>query len=80
MGIGVVGEAPLDELQEHGYVERIPDPDDRRAHLLSITESGRSIKNAVQLDIRRGEERWLGQLSSNDRNIFLRVLSQLAFG
>ncbi len=32
----------LDELQQHGYIERMPDPDDRRARLLAITESGRS--------------------------------------
>ena len=70
----------LDELQEHGHIERIPDPEDRRARLLAITESGRSIKNAAQVDIQRGEERWLGPLSANDRSIFLRVLRQLTFG
>jgi DNA-binding MarR family transcriptional regulator len=70
----------LDELQERRYIERIPDPDDRRARLLAITESGRSIKNATQVDIQRGEERWLGQLSANDRRVFLRVLQQLSFG
>jgi DNA-binding MarR family transcriptional regulator len=67
-------------LQERRYIERIPDPDDRRARLLAITESGRSIKNAAQVDIQRGEERWLGQLSANDRSVFLRVLQQLSFG
>ncbi len=70
----------LDELQERRYIERTPDPDDRRARLLAITESGRSIKNATQVDIQRGEERWLGQLSANDRRVFLRVLQQLSFG
>jgi DNA-binding MarR family transcriptional regulator len=70
----------LDELQERRYIERIPDPDDRRARLLAITESGRWIKNAAQVDIQRGEERWLGQLSANDRRVFLRVLHQLTFG
>ncbi|WP_375481765.1 MarR family winged helix-turn-helix transcriptional regulator [uncultured Mycobacterium sp.] len=70
----------LDELQERGYIERIPDPDDRRARLLAITESGRSIKNVTQADIQRGEERWLGQLSANDRRVFLRVLQHLSFG
>src|SRR3984957_21191296 len=30
----------LDELQEQGYIERVPDPDDRRARLLEITKSG----------------------------------------
>jgi DNA-binding MarR family transcriptional regulator len=67
----------LDELQEHGYIERIPDPDDRRARLLEITESGRSIKDEVQVAIQRGEEHWLGQLSANDRDVFLRALRQL---
>ncbi len=68
----------LDELQEHGYIERVPDPDDRRARLLEITKSGRSIKNAVQVAIQRGEEHWLGQLSADERDVFLRVLQQLS--
>jgi DNA-binding MarR family transcriptional regulator len=70
----------LDDLQEHGYLERTPDPEDRRARLLAITESGRSIKDSVQAEIQRGEERWLGQLPANDRDVFLRVLRQLSFG
>ncbi|UVO13727.1 MarR family transcriptional regulator [Mycobacterium sp. SVM_VP21] len=68
----------LDELQSAGYIERTPDPEDRRVRLLTITESGRSLKNAVQKGIQLGEERWLGQLSSTDRSIFLRVLGQLS--
>jgi DNA-binding MarR family transcriptional regulator len=67
----------LDELQKHGYIERIPDPDDRRARLLAITDSGRSVKDEVQVAIQGGEEHWLGQLSANDRDVFLRVLRQL---
>jgi DNA-binding MarR family transcriptional regulator len=70
----------LDELQGQGYIERIPDPEDRRARLLAITKSGRSVKDAAQVDIQRGEERWLDQLSGNDRSIFLGVLRQLTFG
>jgi DNA-binding MarR family transcriptional regulator len=70
----------LDELQGQGYIERIPDPEDRRARLLAITKSGRSIKDAAQIEIQRGEERWLDQLSANDRSIFLGVLRQLTFG
>ncbi len=68
----------LDELQGHGYIERMPDPDDRRARLLAITEAGRSIKDAVQADIQHGEEQWLGQVASHDRDVFLRVLDQLS--
>lgn len=68
----------LDELQQHGHIERTPDPDDRRARLLAITESGRAVKDAVQADIQRGEEQWLGTLSANEREVFLRVLNQLS--
>lgn len=69
----------LDQLQESGHIERMPDPDDRRARLLTITESGRTVKNAAQADIQRGEERLLGQLPAQDRSTFLRVLRQLTF-
>ena len=68
----------LDELQDKGYIERRPDPDDRRVRLLAITNSGRAVKDAVQEDIQRGEERWLGMLSASDRRVFLRVLGELS--
>ncbi len=70
----------LDELQDKGYIERRPDPDDRRVRLLAITNSGRAVKDAVQEDIQRGEERWLGMLSASDRRVFLRVLGELSAG
>ncbi|MDT5178261.1 MAG: hypothetical protein QOJ95_2459 [Mycobacterium sp.] len=67
----------LDELQDDGYIERQPDPDDRRVRLLGITDSGRSVKDAVQADIQRGEERWLGELGADERHVFLEVLQRL---
>lgn len=70
----------LDELQERGLIERRPDPDDRRVRLLAITDAGRALKNAVQRDIQRGEERWLGDLSADERRTFLRVLGRLTAG
>jgi DNA-binding MarR family transcriptional regulator len=68
----------LDELQDKGYIERTPDPDDRRVRLLAITESGRAVKDAVQEEIQRGEERWLGTISASDRRVFLKVLRELS--
>jgi DNA-binding MarR family transcriptional regulator len=67
----------LDELQNGGYIDRRPDPDDRRARLLAITDAGRRVKDAVQDEIQRGEERWLGELSAEERRTFLRVLERL---
>jgi DNA-binding MarR family transcriptional regulator len=68
----------LDDLQHRGLIERQPDPDDRRVRLLAVTESGRAVKDAIQADIQRGEERWLGTLSAADRRVFLRVLDELS--
>jgi len=70
--------ATLDDLQNRGYIERRPDPDDRRVRLLTLTKPGRAAKDAAQEDIQLGEERWLGQLSADDRRLFLRVLRQLS--
>jgi len=67
----------LDELQEQGRIERHPDPDDRRVRLLAITDSGRAVKDAVQAEIQRGEERWLGDLTADERRAFLRALRRL---
>jgi DNA-binding MarR family transcriptional regulator len=67
----------LDELQQRGYIERRPDPDDRRVRLLEITPAGRAVKNAVQSDIQRGEERWLAELTAEERKVFLRVIERL---
>lgn len=67
----------LDELQTRGYIERRPDPADRRARLLAITEAGRALKDAVQAEIQRGEERWLSVLSAAERRVFLRALQEM---
>ena len=68
----------LDELQQKGYIERRPDPDDRRVRLLEITPSGREVKNAIRLDIQRGEERWLSELTAQERAVFLRALERMS--
>jgi DNA-binding MarR family transcriptional regulator len=70
--------AILDELQQRGLIERVADPEDRRARLLAITDQGRRVKEDTQAAIQRGEERWLGTLSATDRAVFLRVLGQLS--
>ena len=70
----------LDELQHRGFIERRPDPADRRVRLLAITETGRKLKAAAQTEIQRGEERWLGELTAEERRTFLRVLEHLTRG
>lgn len=69
--------AVLDDLQQLGYIDRRPDPEDRRVRLLELSERGRAIKRQVQQAIQRGEERWLSQLTPADRKSLLRILQQL---
>lgn len=69
--------ATLDELQAAGYIERSPDPADRRARLLAITDAGRRLKDAAQSEIQHAEERWLSVLSPADRQAFLRALHEM---
>jgi DNA-binding MarR family transcriptional regulator len=68
----------LDELQDKGLIERVADPEDRRARLLAITKEGRRVKDAIQTEIQHGEERWLGALSAADRAAFVRILQELS--
>jgi DNA-binding MarR family transcriptional regulator len=70
--------ATLDGLQDDGYIERYPDPDDRRVRVLAITDAGRAVKDAAQAEIQRGEERWLGVLDAEERRVFLRALQRMA--
>lgn len=38
----------VDQLEKAGYVERRPDPEDRRAKGLYLTESGRALAERLQ--------------------------------
>lgn len=68
----------LDELQEAGLISRTPDPDDRRARLLAVTDEGRRVRRAVTADIRAREERLLATLPAADRRGFVRALTALS--
>lgn len=53
-------------LEEHGYVSRTPDPDDRRQVMVAATKAGRTLL----ADDRRRKDKWLSQrvrrLDAND--------------
>jgi DNA-binding MarR family transcriptional regulator len=54
----------LDELERDGLLTREPDPTDRRAKIVNLTDTGRSRQVAAQLDIRRMERKLLRGLDA----------------
>jgi DNA-binding MarR family transcriptional regulator len=68
----------LDGLQDRGLISRRPDPADRRARLLSLTEAGRRLRDAAQTSIQAREERLLAVLDADQRVAFLSGLRLLS--
>jgi DNA-binding MarR family transcriptional regulator len=67
----------VDGLQERGLVERRPDPVDRRATLVALTEQGASVGQAIQQARTAEAERFFGHLSRADRADLIRILRTL---
>lgn len=68
----------LDDLQDRGLISRRPDPADRRARLLSLTEPGRQLRDAAQTSIQAREEHLLSRLEPGVRTAFLDALRELS--
>jgi DNA-binding MarR family transcriptional regulator len=54
----------VDQLERLGYVERRPDPHDRRARLVFLTERGRAVRPVTHAAGRQVEERWADLVGS----------------
>jgi DNA-binding MarR family transcriptional regulator len=67
----------VDALQERGLVERRPDPADRRATLVALTEKGRSVGEAIRVARSAEGERFFDSLDDADRAELARILRQL---
>jgi DNA-binding MarR family transcriptional regulator len=67
----------VDALQSRGLVERRPDPADRRATLVEVTEHGASVLDAIRAARGTEAERVFGGLSQADRADLARILRRL---
>jgi DNA-binding MarR family transcriptional regulator len=67
-----------DRLQEQGYVERVPDTEDRRVTWFQLTESARALFDEL-LAIRRSRlAPALARLSERDMESLTRILGEMA--
>lgn len=71
--------ALVDELQARGLVIREPDPADRRANVVVVTEQGRSLHAAASASARAAQEGLHDHLSADDRSRLTDLLRRLAF-
>jgi DNA-binding MarR family transcriptional regulator len=67
----------VDALETRGLVERRPDPDDRRATLVVLTEHGTSVLDAIRTARGTEAQRAFGRLSQADRAHLARILRKL---
>jgi DNA-binding MarR family transcriptional regulator len=68
----------LDELADEGLIERVADPEDRRARIVRLTATGRARHLEAQADIRAMESEMLEGLSDAQRVTLREVLATLA--
>ncbi len=69
--------ALLDQLERRGYLERAPDPADRRRHRVELTASGRAAVKRAREATRRAERDLLRPLSAEERRDFRTLLVRL---
>ncbi|GAA4257434.1 MarR family winged helix-turn-helix transcriptional regulator [Dactylosporangium darangshiense] len=67
----------VDGLEERGLVERLPDPADRRATLVELTDTGSTVAEKIRAERGAQGERFFAALSPGDRAELARILAEL---
>lgn len=67
----------IDALQDRGLAQRSPDPADRRATLVTLTDEGDRIGGAVRSARAAEAEAFFGRLSDTDREALAGILRSL---
>lgn len=67
----------VDALESRGLIRRRPDPGDRRATLVELTEQGASMLEAIRAARGMEAERTFDRLSDTDRAQLARILRKL---
>ena len=81
--IGVEGASlvrVLDDLAAAGLISRKPDPTDRRANLLHLTERGRTLTGEVEAELNELRARVFGDLDAADIAAAQRVIAAIKAG
>ncbi|TVT45158.1 MarR family transcriptional regulator [Amycolatopsis rhizosphaerae] len=69
--------AAINELAGQGFVERTPDPEDRRRNLVTLTKAGDRQLRRLDRALDRTQDHLLEPLSAEDRQDLTRLLTRL---
>lgn len=64
-------------LEHHGYIERVPDPDDRRAKLVRATPRGSEVYVIAREFVAELEQRWTERLGMKRMRLLQELLEEL---
>jgi len=67
----------LDRLEAKGLIERVADPEDRRALHIHLTDAGVAIWRDIDQCGQRVHDRAFGDMAQDDRNQLLRLLERV---
>jgi DNA-binding MarR family transcriptional regulator len=66
--------AAVADLERGGFARRMPDPDDRRRNLVTITDAGTRHLDIIATEIREAQDELLAPLKPAERREFVRLL------
>ena len=69
-----------DWLVDHGYIERLPDSDDRRVVRVSLTDVGKELFRAIDRYIKQRMQQVLSSLTAEERSILLTLIGKVVTG
>ncbi|MBB5781839.1 MarR family winged helix-turn-helix transcriptional regulator [Nonomuraea jabiensis] len=69
--------ATVNDLAERQFLERAPDPDDRRRNVITITAAGRSQLTHLDRLLAAAQDAFLAPLPADDRRTLIDLLTRL---
>ena len=69
-----------DWLVENGYIQRLPDSDDRRVVRVSLTSAGKELFKSIDIYIRQRMQQILSSLTDEERTTLRTLISKVVSG
>jgi DNA-binding MarR family transcriptional regulator len=67
----------VERMEDAGFIQRRPDPEDARANCIFLTEKGRGLEEPVKRILAEAEERLTAHMSVEERLLLRRLLLQM---